>query len=359
MILEKSYKINNELVEVFIESDDFNKLNAFLNSKNYHKIILLADENTLKHCLPIIDQNYCMLHKAEIIEVDPQESSKSLEYCVQIFNTLQELQVNKDCLIVNLGGGVICDLGGFIASIYKRGIDCIHLPTTLLSMIDASIGSKTAINLNDQKNQIGSFYNAKAVFVHPIFLQSLSERTLKSAFGEILKYALIHDIDLFDSISKTPINRTDLTELIATCIDIKIHFIELDPFDQKERRFLNFGHTIGHALEAYFSSKTPIYHGEAVALGIVSEAYLSNKLGKLNAEELKLITETTLNKFNFKGVKFNASGVYKHALQDKKNDKTGIKCALIKGIGIKDRLETINKEDLLESLEYLKSMLDK
>ena len=189
---------------------------------------------------------------------------------------LTENQFDRNSLLINLGGGVIGDMGGFCASTYKRGIDFIQIPTTLLAMVDASVGGKLGVDFGELKNQIGLFKNPKTVIVNPDFLDTLEKTQLKSGFAEVVKHALIADKNLWNKLSSTPFENLVWEEIIAISVQIKNKIVREDPWENGERKKLNFGHTFGHAIESYYLEKgTPILHGEAVFMGIILETDLS------------------------------------------------------------------------------------
>ena len=220
-------------------------------------------------------------------------------------------------------------MGGFCASTYKRGIDFIHIPTSLLAMVDASVGGKLGIDFNGLKNQVGLFSNPKSVIINPKFLETLQEDQLKSGFAEEVKYALISDNSLWNRIINTPFNILSWEEIIHTSINIKNNIVLLDPFEKGERKKLNFGHTFGHAIESYYLEKgTPIFHGEAVFMGILLETEISD----LSQEEKNEVKNYILSNFSLPKVpkkeQFN-----KFLLNDKKNIDGEINFSLLNGIG--------------------------
>ncbi len=266
----------------------YTELSAFIKSKNYSSIFILVDNNTLECCYPRFMQNFEVKTPLEVIQIDAGEVYKNVETCVGVWNAMTELGADRKSILITLGGGVITDLGGFVASTFKRGIDFINIPTTLLSMVDASVGGKTGIDLGVLKNQIGVFANPQMVLIDPEYLHTLSAREIRSGTAEIIKYGMTHDLHLFNEIKDN--SELNIIDLIHRSIEIKNEVVTEDPKEQGIRKVLNWGHTIGHAVESYFlesEHKESLTHGEAIAIGMVCEAYISSKV--LNFPESKLL----------------------------------------------------------------------
>ena len=237
-----------------------NSLSKF-GISTYSKVAILVDENTKRDCLHKLPK----IENAIIIEIKSGEEYKNISTCNFIWEQLTINNFDRNSLLINLGGGVIGDMGGFCAATYKRGLDFIHIPTTLLAMVDASVGGKLGIDFKGFKNQIGLFNNPKAVLISPEFLETLAESELKSGFSEVVKHALISDNSLWVKLKNTPFTDFDWGDIIDTNVQIKNKIVLADPFEKGERKKLNFGHTFGHAIESYYLEKgTPISHGEAV-----------------------------------------------------------------------------------------------
>lgn len=324
-----------------------NNLHAFLED-NYRekKIALLVDENTLEHCLPIIDAfQIDALLQCEILEVEAGEHSKSIEIATHLWQTLQELNFKRNDLLINLGGGMVCDLGGFVASCYKRGMDFIHIPTSLLAMVDASLGGKTGINLEHAKNQVGTFANAKAIFIDPVFLYSLPQRELISGLAEVIKHALIADKKVFEELKTIkPLNdEMRWLPIIQKAAEIKLNIVESDFTETGLRKVLNFGHSIGHAIESWaMLTNTHLLHGEAVAAGMIAEAWLSHVHASLTKSELEEIEAVIDSHFQRIEIPNEAlSDIVAYLQNDKKNTSTLPSFSLLKHIG-----EAIFNQDL-------------
>ncbi len=296
-----------------------------LNISSYSKVAILVDENTKKDCLhklPKIDNSI-------LIEIQSGEEKKNITTCNFIWEQLTKNNFDRNSLLINLGGGVIGDMGGFCASTYKRGIDFIQIPTTLLAMVDASVGGKLGVDFNGLKNQIGIFNYPNSVIINPEFLSTLPENELKSGFAEVVKHTLIADKNLWNKIISTSFNELIWEEIIETSIQIKNKIVESDPFEKGERKKLNFGHTFGHAIESYYLEKgTPILHGEAIALGMMLESDLS---------DLTVIEKETINIFLYNFFQIPELPP-KHEIidlmkGDKKNKDGKINFSLLNGIG--------------------------
>jgi len=306
-----------------------------LQAYSNHNLIIIVDENTHDCCLEYMITSFPELERAEVILLPVGEENKVMEVCFQVWQAFTEYGFGRKDLVINLGGGVVTDMGGFIASIFKRGLKFINIPTSLLAMVDASIGGKTGIDLDNFKNQLGTFSNPTHIFIDPIFLSTLPGEEIFNGYAEMLKHALIKDKNLWLKI-RTIHTEDELTtiEVINQSVQIKIEIVDSDPTEKGERKILNFGHTIGHALESYFLDKTPISHGHAVALGMCAEAHLSWSKKYLSKEDFLDIEKTITASFPM--ISLNAdevSAIIKLMYQDKKNESGKILCCLLKNIG--------------------------
>ena len=291
---------------------------------------IIVDENTFQHCLPLLIGNVEQLQEAEFIEVPVGEECKSLEVAAQVWQTLMEGEADRQHVIVNLGGGCVCDIGGYVAAGYKRGIRYINVPTTLLSMVDASIGGKTAINFGGVKNSIGHFYPAALAVIDPIFLDTLPQEEILNGQMEMVKTAAVADSGLFYKMIASA-----NYQFIKEVARIKNAVIRRDPYDQDIRKILNFGHTFGHAIEVYRG----LSHGIAVGIGMQAAMYLSTKKTGLPEEIYKTYSQwlkVTLEKFNFQFSIFNLKDIEQMLplmRQDKKNASGAIRCVLLQELG--------------------------
>lgn len=251
-----------------------------INLSDYSSVFILTDENIAPFWLPEVCE---WLHCPDAIEIiiKPGEQQKSLRTVQKIWNKLLKHNADRHSLLVNLGGGVISDMGGFAASCFKRGIDFINIPTTLLAMVDASVGGKTGVDFGGYKNQIGSYAEPKAVLLNTMFLSTLPEREIFSGLAEMLKYGFIADSDLLQ------VDLENYESFIQSAAEIKKNIVAEDPYEQGKRKILNFGHTIGHAIESHcLTSETPLLHGEAVAFGMWCALWLS--VQKMGLDEMVL-----------------------------------------------------------------------
>lgn len=330
----------------------------FIN-ENYSnsKIVIIVDENTNDYCLEYLITSFDFLADAEVMLLPNGEENKVMEVCFQVWEALSEYGVGRKDLIINLGGGVITDMGGFIASVYKRGVDFIHIPTTLLGMVDASIGGKTGIDLGSYKNQLGVFNHPKRIFIDKVFLATLEPQEVINGYAEVLKHSLIRDKQLFDYLASIE-NLSGLMEddMLSKIISIKLSIVNEDPKETGIRKILNFGHTVGHAIEGYFLTKNTIDHGHAVALGMIAESYLSMKFGKLSSEEFNRIEKVILEWFPIPSISISEiQKIAKLLYNDKKNHSGKIQCCLLNGIGDCLYDQPIEESSFVDSLIYLMS----
>lgn len=304
-----------------------------LNDDHSRKYFILTDENVLEHCMPTLICNVTELEEADFLELPSGEACKEVEIVTEVWKSLIASNADRNAIIVNLGGGCVCDVGGFVAATYKRGIDFVNVPTTLTAMVDAAIGGKTAINLGGAKNQIGCFRNPIITCIEPAFLETLPENELRSGEYEIMKSLILNGsgIDSFPSG-----NIPDYTSLIKECVDFKLSVVKADPLDKDLRKILNFGHTFGHALESYYLSlNTPRTHGECVGIGMFYALYLSHK--KLGLSRNKFIQYRTwlssrmaIPHLSLKEVE----PIIQFMHLDKKNCDESVLCVLLQDIGV-------------------------
>jgi 3-dehydroquinate synthase len=328
--------IKSTSYSIYIGEKSFDALNTFLTKNKYSNYYIICDEQTFEFCLPTLLFHAPLLNEAEIIELESGEDKKTLETCLQVWGALTDTGADKKSLIINLGGGVISDLGGFVASTFKRGIDCINIPTTLLSMVDASVGGKTGVDFDGIKNHIGTTSEPKGIFVNPLFLKTLSERQIKNGFAEIIKIALIADVDFWKELKKLKSTTEFSSEKIITkAVELKNTIVKKDLHENDLRKSLNFGHNIGHALEsALIKQNKDILHGEAIAAGMIMESEIAQSLKRISKKEQKEITDYIRSIYkNIKITKDTESQLLQYILHDKKNEGDDLCFALPKGIG--------------------------
>ena len=323
---------------VYFYETGYEKLASFLKPTSYSKIFILVDENTSQYCLPHLLNNLATEIEIEIIELEVGEIHKNIQTCTEVWSALSELGGDRKSILINLGGGVISDLGGFVACTFKRGIDFINIPTTLLSMVDASIGGKNGVDLGNLKNQIGIIREPKAVIIDTQFLTTLPQSEMRSGLAEMLKHGLIFDKIYWDKFKNlTNLNTDDLNELIHQSIQIKNTIVCEDLSENGIRKALNFGHTLGHAIESYFlenEEKRSLLHGEAIAVGMILESYISKEKSLITNEEYHEI-KYIINDI-FERVEFNQNDInqiIELLIYDKKNEFGKVQFALLDGIG--------------------------
>ena len=316
-------------------SDIIRQLLEHFCRNNIQKVIILTDENVEKYYSKYFSELSESVHLDKIV-VPAGESSKSIETAIHIWQYLAEKQYDRNTFLLNFGGGMVCDLGGFVASTYKRGIRFANCPTTLLAMIDAAIGGKTGVDLHHLKNAVGTFYFPDIQLSVDIdLLQTLPETELRSGFGELVKYALIGSAELFQELCSSDGFSTIKPEHVDFCVQFKQNVVEKDPKDQEFRHILNFGHTFGHAIESYCAEMgNPIAHGLAVAQGLYYESLLSSKLGHLPQDEWQQIAAFLTKHFDIMPLSAELLEKLTHfMLNDKKNYNNLINFTLLEHIG--------------------------
>ncbi|MBC8048250.1 MAG: 3-dehydroquinate synthase [Fimbriimonadaceae bacterium] len=346
----KEYKIYN--------TGKFSEQSAIENYiHKYSSVFVLTDTNTKKYCLPLVKQ---YLPEYSLLEIPAGETEKNIDTCKYLWNRLVELNADRKSLLINLGGGVIGDMGGFVASTFKRGFDFINIPTTLLSQVDASVGGKLGIDFNEMKNLIGVFNNPKAIFICPEFLQTLPHIQLRSGFAEVLKHGLITDKNYWNTVKTIDLNKFHEWEsVIKRSVEIKKAVVEEDMYESGLRKILNFGHTIGHAVETLSlqNDSKPLLHGEAIAIGMICEAWLSNILNGLTENELNEIVsviKTHYPKYAISNINFNQ--VMNIIKQDKKNVGDKFSFSLLKETGVCEFDKHVSTDLIKRSLEYYENL---
>jgi len=353
----QSIQANN--YPVHFNETGYEKLNQHLKENKYSNIFIIVDSNTNEYCLPkflpLLETDLTI----EIIEFEAGEINKNIETCIEIWNVLTELGADRKTLVINIGGGVVTDLGGFVASTFKRGVDFIHIPTTLLSMVDASVGGKNGVDLGNLKNQIGVINTPKMVLVDTQYLETVPQNEMRSGLAEMLKHGLIFDKGYWESfLDIKNIDFDQLDTLIHRSVEIKNIIVMQDPTEKNIRKSLNFGHTLGHAIEGYFlesKEKTTLLHGEAIAVGMILESYISWKKELISEEEYYQI-KTTLKSI-YDDVVFEENDldpILELLIHDKKNEYGTIQFALIEGIGKIKINQSVENELILDAFEDYK-----
>ena len=338
----------------------YEALNLHIKESKYSNVFIIVDSNTNEFCLPHFLPFLETELSVEIIEFENGEINKNIETCVQIWNVLTELGADRKSLVINLGGGVVTDLGGFVASTFKRGIDFIHIPTTLLSMVDASVGGKNGVDLGNLKNQIGVINTPIMVLIDTKYLDTVPQNEMRSGLAEMLKHGLIYDKEYWEQfLDLKAIDFADFDELIYRSVEIKNEIVTQDPTEKNIRKSLNFGHTLGHAIESYFlenESKTTLLHGEAIAVGMILESYISLKKNLILEQEYFQIKSTL--KAIYEDILFEENDIepiLQLLIHDKKNEYGTIQFALIEGIGKIKINQSVENELILNAFQDYKS----
>lgn len=321
---------------IFVDSSLIGKISTLLDIKEYSKIFIITDQVTKKLFLKKLMNS--LPSNTDFIALPSSEKEKNIENVQKIWIALAKGQYDRKSLVINLGGGVIGDMGGFAAATFMRGVKFINVPTTLLSQVDASVGGKTGIGFAGIKNLIGTFDQPVAVVVDTDALSTLPKREFLSGFAEIIKHGLVDDRKHFERVTaKHPLefSSNELVDIISRSIKLKAAVVQSDPTESGRRKILNFGHTIGHAVEALsLETNTPLLHGEAVSIGILAEAKISHLMKLLSKEDLQKIEHVLINAelpTSMPDVKVDQ--ILKKIKLDKKNEKGKANFTLIKGIG--------------------------
>jgi 3-dehydroquinate synthase len=307
-------------------------LQRFLSKKQYSNLIVLTDENTATFCYSLI-KDYLPTHS--LIKIQSGEESKTLQTCSTIWQAMTDAKLDRHAALVIIGGGVLGDMGGFCAATYKRGIDFITIPTTLLAQADASIGGKLGIDFSHFKNHIGVFKEPTLTLIYSGFLKTLPENELRSGFAEVIKHALISDKKLWDEVRSLELKDQPWEVLIPKSVEFKCSVVQQDPHEKGLRKILNAGHTVGHALETFFLAKgNKILHGEAIAAGMIAEAHVALNRNLLDETSLREIESYILKVFGKLNIEENQlTEIASLCLQDKKNKGNRVLCVLPDGIG--------------------------
>jgi len=352
--------ITTQDYSIYFNKNAYTALNEHLKSSNYSKIFFLVDENTNVDCMPFVLANIDAEISYDILEMESGEENKNLDICLGLWEALSEYGADRKSLMINVGGGVITDLGGFVASTFKRGISFINIPTSLLAMVDASIGGKTGIDLGHLKNQIGVINTSEMVLIDTAFLATLPENQMRSGLAEMLKHGLISNPEYWNKFLDLSKQTTkDLDTLIYESILIKKDIVAQDPHEENVRKTLNYGHTLGHAIESYFLSnadKEPLLHGEAIAVGMILASYISTKLVGLDQTTNQEIKATITDIFG--KVIFNEKDyapIIELLIYDKKNEHGNINFVLLEAIGKPKINCKVSNELILEAFNFYAS----
>ncbi|MFL0681944.1 MAG: 3-dehydroquinate synthase [Algoriphagus aquaeductus] len=337
---------------VIFSSDIKQSLSEILAQLSFSRLVVLSDLNTQRHCLPIIEK--ILPTDTVFISVAAGEIHKNLDTCSLIWSRMTEEALDRKALMINLGGGVIGDMGGFCASIYKRGIRFINCPTTLLSQVDASVGGKLGIDFNGLKNHLGVFNEPETVIIAPEFLKTLPQAELRSGYAEIIKHGLIRDNAYFQKLQAQNWESQDWESLIRHSVGIKKAVVEADPKENGLRKILNFGHTIGHAFESYFlDTQNHLLHGEAIALGMIAEGFLSFEKVGFSFEEFREMSRFLLQVYGKVDFSLHElDPILDLCTQDKKNEGSVILFSLLESIGNCTYNIPVTREEIKHAIQY-------
>lgn len=350
---EKEDMEQKVVISVDLKAD----LEALFATLEYDKVFVLTDTNTKEKCYPRVS-DVPAISGAEVITVEAGDTHKSLEALSDIWMRLSRGGASRRSVLVNLGGGMVTDMGGFAGATFKRGLTTVNIPTTLMASVDAAVGGKTGINFNGLKNEIGAFYPPQCVFIDCGFLRTLDRANLLSGYAEMIKHALISSEDAYASVMQfDPDGEIDydaLGRMVAESVAVKERIVAEDPKEMGIRKALNFGHTIGHAYESLsFKKRRPLLHGHAVAAGIVSELYLSHVLSGFPSNCLSSVVRYIKDyylPFVFGCKDYDA--LYELMTHDKKNAGGVINFTLLSDIGKVKINQEVAKERILESLDF-------
>ena len=345
-----------------IISKDFKKeLTAAINECEHDRIFVLTDTNTAKYCLPVLNSSQCLTVNCELITIGASDLEKTLDSVSHVWQKLQSGGATRHSLLINLGGGMVTDLGGFAASTFKRGINFINIPTTLLAMVDASVGGKTGINFGGLKNEIGVFRDANCVIINTQFLKTLDTENIRSGYAEMLKHGLINREGrrMMDELLAYDIANPDLdvlARMIGESVEVKEKIVMEDPLEHGIRKALNVGHTIGHAFESWaMAHNKPVFHGYAVAYGIIPELYLACTKTDFPQDVMRRIVYYIKEVYGTLPITCDD---YPELLElmthDKKNTAGTINFTLLGGIGDIRINQTATKEEIQEALDFFR-----
>ena len=346
-----------EKQKIIISQDLRQSLSQAIGEVQHDLLFVLCDETTERLCLPVISDFECM-KAAQLITIPASDTHKTLESLSHVWSELQRMGATRHSLMVKLGGGMVTDLGGFAASTFKRGIPYINIPTTLLSMVDASVGGKTGINFGGLKNEIGVFNNARSVILDTTFLRTMDHENICSGYAEMLKHGLINNEQMWAELLNFSLefkveSLESLGRMVAESVAVKQRIVTEDPTEQGIRKALNLGHTAGHAFESLALERKPVLHGYAVAWGMIVELYLS--CVKTNFPQDKMRQTVAFIKENYGRMDISCDD-YPHLIElmhhDKKNQGNSINFTLLGGIGDIRINQTATEEEIKDALDF-------
>jgi 3-dehydroquinate synthase len=331
-------------------------LNDYITSGNYSSLFVIVDKNTLQYCLPLFEEK--VEAPFQLIITESGEENKTLNSCQIIWDRMISLGADRHSLCINLGGGVIGDMGGFAASTFMRGMDFIQVPTSLLSQVDASVGGKLGVDYKNYKNLIGIIKNPGSVFIFTDFLKTLPYKHLLSGFAEVIKHGLIRDIESFQNLTHTDsLSNINWEDLIYASVNIKQLITEEDPYERGIRKILNFGHTLGHAIESYaLGNNGQLLHGEAIAIGMIMETHLSFQKGYISIKEAQDVKDKILKLYgHHPSVIPKLESLLELMSKDKKNKGGIIKFSLLQKLGEGNFDQKVTKNEIEKAVIFYKT----
>lgn len=354
--------------QVLFTNDICQALKEFTTKIPHDRLFILFDTETLKYCMPVIAQfmnEYEMTHpgqKVQSIIIDHSDEAKNIQSLTEVWQALSDNHATRHSLMINVGGGMVTDLGGFATATFKRGIKFINVTTTLLGAVDAAVGGKTGVNLGSLKNEVGAFAPATAVLISTKFFETLDHDNLLSGYAEMIKHGLLsnkqHLNDLLDY-NIADWNTETLLPLLETSVNVKRNVVRQDPFEKGLRKALNLGHTFGHAFETWCMRKgNPVLHGYAVAWGLVCELIMSHQQVGFPSQTLYTIAQFIKDNFGplyFTCDDYNA--LYELMTHDKKNEGGEINFTLMKNVGDVALNHTANKEQIGATLDIYRDLM--
>ncbi len=343
--------------QVVFNQEGTTALNDLLAASSYSKIFVIVDTNTQSHCLAAFLSKLSTSIAIEVIEIDSGEEHKTISTCEGVWDALAHLDADRKAVVINLGGGVVTDLGGFVASTFKRGMDFINVPTTLLAMVDASVGGKTGVDLGALKNLIGVINNPQMVLIDTTYLNSLSAQEMRSGLAEVYKHGLVASKDYWTGLTNlSQLTTEDLDQIIYDSVIIKNTIVLEDPKEDGLRKALNFGHTLGHAIESYCleaPDRKRLLHGEAIAIGMILECFISEKKGLLDATTLDQITHVLSDMYpqsSFNPIEIEH--IIGNLKYDKKNSNGTVLFVLLESIGSPVLNQEVAHKDIKAAFDY-------
>lgn len=352
--------IKSENYNIHFEEDNYASLKAYFAKTTYSSIFILVDEHIKTNCLPVFLSKISETIDYKIICIPAGEAYKTLKTCSYVWQQLTDLKADRKSILINLGGGMVTDLGGFVAATFKRGMRFINVSTTLLGMVDASVGGKTGVDFNYLKNQIGLFANPELIIIDLNYLKTLPKRELHAGMAEVIKYALTYDKKLWNSLKESSkLTTKNLRDWVYRSIEIKNEIVLKDPTEQNLRKILNFGHTIGHAIETHLlnsKNKKSLVHGEAIAIGLIVETYISCKQYNFPEKELFALKKLIQSLFEKETIETDD---YQHFFEfmkhDKKNTNGLVLFTLIENIAKHQINCKVDQEIIVEALDFYRS----